>query len=282
MAFETLSERLRLVATESLQLCRNNWGGNGLRKEQEIDPTIGWRPTFFLKPNKVLITAIEVSDILFPELLKIAAHDIEHYNHPVSIYQACALDIYQKDPNLARANMLRQHGFGIITVDANGNSAIQFTAQPITQHIPPGQFENAIRPLTQRLRVSFRAAFTTYQTNIGQGLQEAGQIVEALINSIVAQAVNANVVPPNTAGKGTADKIDDLYPTPTFRNHRAALGGARSFVRTYRNIASHPAATPQQAAERIRRCKAGFLDALRNAAELKTAMHQLGYQVRIV
>ncbi len=42
-----------------------------------------------------------------------------------------------------------------------------------------------------------------------------------------------------------------------------ALGGARSFARTYKNIASHPAATPQQAAEKLRLRKAGFLEALR-------------------
>lgn len=83
MAFDTLSDRLKLVATQSLQLCRNTWGSNGLRKEEEIGGTIGWTPTFYLKPNRVLIIAVEVSDVLFPELLKGAAHDLLPLNAPV-------------------------------------------------------------------------------------------------------------------------------------------------------------------------------------------------------
>ena len=282
MAFDTLSERLKLVADYSLQLCRHEWGSQGVRKEEEIDGAVGWRPTFYLKPNKALIVAVEVSDVVFPELLKIAAHDIEQFDFPISIYEACALDIYQKDPNMARANMLRQNGFGCITVDGNGSAIIQWRAPPIAQHIGPSRFDAAVKQMNGRLRVSFRQAYATYQTNVGQGLQEAGQVVEAVIDSIVAQAIAASVVPPNTAGKSTADKIDDLYSTPTFKHYRAALGGARSFAREYRNVASHPAKTPHQAADKLRKCRAGFLEALRIASELREAMQRLGYQVRIV
>ena len=282
MPFDTLSDRLRLVADNCLQLCRHEWGGQGLRKDEEIDGAIGWRPTFYLKPNKALIVAVEVSDVIYPELLKIAAHDIEQFDFPISIYEACALDIYQKDPNMTRANMLRHHGFGCITVDGNGSSIIQWRAPPIAQHIAPSKFDAAIKQLNLRLKVSFKQAYATYQTNVGQGLQEAGQVVEAMIDSIVVQAIAANVVPAGTAGKSTADKIDDLYPTTAFKPHRAALGGARSFAREYRNVASHPARTPREAAEKLRKCKAGFLEALRIAGELREAMQKLGYQVRIV
>jgi hypothetical protein len=241
-----------------------------------------WLEADLFPETRVLIVAVEVGDILFPEVLKIAAYDIERFDFPISIYQACALDIYQRDPDLARANMLRRHGFGIITVDGNGGAIIQCRAEPIAQHIPPERFDAAIRTMTQRLKIRFRDAYATYQTNVGQGLQEAGQVVEAVIDTIVAQAIAAKVIPANTAGRNTAEKIDDLSPTPTFRNHRAALGGARSFARAYRNIASHPAATPQQAAQKLRQCKAGFLEALRIATELRSSMQQLGYQVRIV
>jgi hypothetical protein len=280
MPFDTLSDRLKLVAGNSLQLCRHEWGGQGLRQDEEIDGAIGWLPTFYLKPNKALIVAVEVSDVIYPEILKIAAHDIEQFDFPISIYEACALDIYQKDQNMARANMLRHHGFGCITVDGNGGSIIQWRAPPIAQHIAPSKFDAAIKPMTSRLKVSFKQAYATYQTNVGQGLQEASQVVEAMIHSMVVQAIAANVIPAGTAKKDTADKIDDLYSA--FLHHRAALGAARSFAREYRNVASHPAKTPRQAAEKLRKCKAGFLEALRVASELREAMQRLGYQVRIV
>src|ERR1035437_4302240 len=108
MAFETLSDRLRLVADASLTLCRNNFGANGLRREVEIDTTIGWKPTFYMRPNRALLVAVEVNDLLFPQILKIAAHDIEHYDYPIAVYQACSLDVYQDDRGLKRVNDLRE------------------------------------------------------------------------------------------------------------------------------------------------------------------------------
>jgi hypothetical protein len=110
MAFEDLSDRLKLVAGSSLAICRNNYGVTGLRREEPIDDGIGWKPTFYLRPSRVLIVAVEVSDFIFPQILQIAADDISQYNHPIAIYQACSLDVYQKDKDLKRVNMLRDRG----------------------------------------------------------------------------------------------------------------------------------------------------------------------------
>ena len=198
MAFDTLSDRLNLVANSTLTLCRQQWGAQGLRKEEEIASSIGWRPTFYMRPSKALIVAVEVSDVIYPELLKIAAHDIEHYDFPIAVYQACSLDIYQRDPNMTKANMLRDHGFGCITVDGTGSPTIQWRAPPIAQNIIRSRVDADLKSLTPKLKVGFRTAYATYQTNVGQGLQEAGQIVEALIDSITEQAISAAVVPPRT------------------------------------------------------------------------------------
>jgi hypothetical protein len=282
MAFDTLSDRLKHVANGSLSFCKNQWGGNGLKKEESIDTRIGWKPTFFMRPNRLLTVGVEVSDVLYPTILKIAAHDVEHYNFPIAIYQACALDLYQKDHQFAKVNLLRDHGFGVITVDDNGMAVIQCRAEPIAQHISPERFDNDLKELNPALRVKFRTAYATYQTNIGQGLQESGQIIEALIVSITSQAISKSVVPPASATRSTAGKIDDLYPTNAFQNHRATLGAARDFVSTYRNISSHVPTTPLQASNKIRRCKAGFLDALRIAGALRRTIQGLGYQVKIV
>jgi hypothetical protein len=280
MPFDTLSERLRLVAERSLALCRTEWGGNGLKKEASLDTRIGWKPTFFLKPNRLLTVGVEVSDVLYPSILKIAAHDIEHVNFPVSIYQACALDLFQRDPHMARVRELREHGFGIITVDDNGFAQIQSRAEPIAQHLSPDRLDELLKPLNPALKVKFKSAHATYQTNIGQGLQECGQIIEALIISIEAQAASNGII--TTRATSTAGMIDALYPTPAFQNYRATLGAARDFVSTYRNIASHAPQTPAQAANKIRRCKAGFSEACRIAGKLRDTFQQLGYKIRIV
>src|SRR5215204_228239 len=120
MAFETLSDRLRLVADASLALCRTNYGSSGLKREEPIHESIGWKPTFYLRPSRILVVAVEVNDYLFPQILQIAADEIAHHNQPVAVYQARSLDIYQKDRNLVRSTLLRDRGFGIITVSESG------------------------------------------------------------------------------------------------------------------------------------------------------------------
>ena len=68
--------------------------------EGRANPLIdSWQPTFHMCPNRALIVAVEVADVIFPEILKIAAHDIERFNASISVCQACALDIYLADPS---------------------------------------------------------------------------------------------------------------------------------------------------------------------------------------
>jgi len=175
MPFDTLADRLKTVALGSLTKCRNEWGANGLRIEVPISPQISWQPTFFLKPDRMLLVAVEANDVLFPELLKIAAHDIEHYDFPIAIYQACSLDVYQSDTRQAKVNLLRDHGFGLITVDDRGMATIQVPAIPYAQHIPPEALNTYLRPLAAALKVKFRGAYSSYRTDAEQGLQRSSR-----------------------------------------------------------------------------------------------------------
>lgn len=281
MAFDTLSDRLKIVANGSLAKCRAEWGAAGLKKEEPIDGSIGWTPTFHLHPTKALIVGVEVSDIIFPEMLKIAAHDIEHYDFPIAIYQACSLDVFQRDTRMVRVNLLREHGFGLITVDDQGTAVIQNRAPAYAQHIPPERFDHAISSLTPNLKVRCRGAYSTYQTNIVQGLQEAAQIIEALVICIATQAEADGKIPAKMIRKDAADIVDVLYATAAFKDFRAVLGGTRSFLREYRNPPSHPARTPPEAADRIRKCKSGFFEAVRLAGELRLLIQRLHYRVVI-
>lgn len=281
MPFETLSPRLQDIAARALAHCRARYGANGLKIEEGIDKAISWRPSFVLRPAKFRIVAVEVEDNPYPEALKIAAHDIGHFDFPISVYQACSLEAYQADPKQAKIKQLRKHGFGILTIDDDGEVAFQNVGIPLLQHISSDQFNAAIAQVNPELRVALNAAYEVYETNEGQGLQQAGQIVEGLVQSIAMQAAKRNVV--TTAGLtgGLADTIDALYQTNVFKSHRAALGGARDFIREYRNPASHAPKNPKEAADKIRKCKTGFLDAISVCRKLREVARSVGYRVRI-
>lgn len=280
MSFDTMSERQRQVATCALQFCKSRYGATGLKIEEGISSSIGWRPTFYLKPTKLRMVAVEVEDHLYPEVLKGAAHDLSHYDFPVSVYQACSLEAYQTDPKQERVANLRRHGFGIITVDEAGGVVIQHHCVPLMQFISQEVFDKEIAGLPSKIKVALKDAYDTYNMNEGQGLQQAGQLVEGMIVSIAVSAARAGVIAA-PGGAALADVIDRLYATNAFQTHRAALGGAREFVKDFRNIASHAPKSAAQVALKIRKCRIGFLDALTQVQKLQVVAKQVGYKIKL-
>jgi len=226
-----------------------------------------------------LVVAVEADDVLYPEALKIAAHDILHFEQPVALYQACSLDVFQRDPKHGRVNLLKRHRFGIITVDEDGKVAIQHQCVPLAQHISPEDLDEELRGLNQALRVRFKQAHDSYLINAGQGLQQAGQIVEGLVYSVAKQASARGVTV--SMSDALAIIIDKLYADSMFHNPRAALGGIRNFVKKFRNTASHAPKTARDAAIRMNKCRTGFLDAIRLARQLRAPMQILGFKVTL-
>jgi len=281
MVFDTLSERLRQVALHSLAFCRDRYGNNGVKIEEGIDDAIMWRPSYFLKLGKFKIVAVEVEDNLYPETLKGAAHDISHYDFPISVYQACTLEAFLGDPKHKKVALLKKHGFGIITVDDEGNTVVQHACVPLAQHISPDVFDSAISELSPQIKVAFRSAYTVYETNETQGLQEAGQIVEAIISAILTGAIKAGDVGAGAGGQTLANRIDAMYASQALAGHRAALGGTREFVQEFRNTVSHPAKNAKQAAEKIRKCRRGFLEAIDLAVKLRLLAQAKGYKIKV-
>lgn len=281
MAFKNLSERLNLVAEKALDNCKKRFGSKGLKIETGIDDAIMWRPTFYMKPSTVRYVAVEVEDNLYPGSLKGAAHEIGHFDAPIAVYQACTLQAFLQDPKQKNVNLLKDHGFGIITVDEDGTVVVQHSCIPLAQHIAPALLEREIVSLSPPLKVAFRSAYDTYKTSEGQGLQNAGQIVEALVTAIATQAHKRNLITSGQLGSALANRIDALWAVQAFHGHRAALGEARSFVNEFRNVASHPAGNAKQAADRIRKCRAGFLQAIALCVKLKAVAKALGYTIKV-
>jgi hypothetical protein len=279
MPFDSFTPRMKDVATAALAFCKRRYGANGLRIEEGIDKTIGWRPSFFIRQTRFLLLAVEVAENIYPEALKGAAHDIGHFDLPIAVFQVCPLDTFQNDHKQTRAKLLRSHGFGLITVDEDGCATIQHSCVPLAQHIPPEQLESELCGLSRGLKVQFKSAYETYLANAGQGLQQAGQVVENLVNSIAAEAVKRGII--QSAAGNLADLIDRLYAAKPFQSHRASLGSARGFVNEFRNTASHPQKSAKQAAEKIRKCKAGFLESIGVVKKLYSVAKALGFPIRL-
>ncbi|RYC31038.1 hypothetical protein D3273_16025 [Lichenibacterium minor] len=281
MPFETLTERLQAVATTSLNHFVARYGSHGLKIENGIADSISWRPSFYLRPAKYHIVAVEVEDNLYPISLKGSAHEISIYELPISVYQACSLEAYLADTRQREINALKQHGFGIVTVDENSHLTVQHSCIPMAQFISKEQFDSRISSVGSTLKPSLKSAYETYSVRTNQGLQEAAQVVEGVITSVVYQAVKKGILTNSQASKPLADQIDALYATNNFKPYRAALGGARDFVKQYRNSTSHSPASAKQASERARMARNGFLDSILICENLYKMSKAMKYKIHI-
>jgi hypothetical protein len=217
---------------------------------------------------------------MYPEILKGAAHDFNHFNGPVVVYQACPLDVYQAEPQQAKINQMREHGFGIITVDNDGRTTVQSLGIPIAQNISLAQLEAELNGLAKPFRMLFKEAHNVYRTGIVAGLQQAGQIVEGLIRSFAAAAAKDGLIAPPAPDAALATVLDALSVPNALKAHTAAFGEARGFIKNYRNASSHPAASAKQAAERIRKCRATFLEAVTVATHLQKSAAAKDYKLK--
>jgi hypothetical protein len=163
--------------------------------------------------------------------------------------------------------------------DDTGFAEQQLGCNPLQQHIAQDEFDVKARDLSASHRARFRAAYGIYQTDGPHGLQEAGQIVEAFIMGLAKESVRKSYLPASTLTKQAATVIDELYACPQFHQHRAVLGGAREFMKDYRNVVSHAPRSAAAALAKIHRCRDGFLRAMHLVAKLQVPVKQ--HQMRV-
>jgi hypothetical protein len=281
VAFSTLSPTLADAAQRALAYCKAQYGQKGLKLEEAIDVSIAWRPTFHLKINKFEIFAVEVNDVIFPDAIKGAAQDIRHYGGLIRVAQVIPLDVFQSDKDEKRVNPLRAQGFGVMTVAGNGAVVMQSDCAALSQFIPRPELDAGIKDLPTALKVRMRTAYATYMTNPPKGVQDAGEVIEGLVYSIGKQSAAAAGLTNAQLNGTAANLIDNMYNNNYFKAHRAALGGARECLKTYRNPTSHAPKSAKEAADRVKQVREGFVTELRHLSALVGMAHGLGLQARV-
>jgi len=271
------------VAIPVAQYLTDKYGKTGFKLQSELDSDLNWRPTIQLKTSRFTTMGVEVSEILYPQLLKGVSHDLvaDFSDTPVVVCVACPLAVYQADSRQAVVSKLKSHGFGIITADDQGNVIEQVKAIPLIHHISEADFLAKIHDLNPTVRVQARQAYDTYRVNSYQGLQDVAQVIEGLIFGFAKGARKKGWIA--SVKSDAAFVLDDLFASSNnkLQSQRAVIGGARSFVKFYRNMSSHPPKTTKDAAKLVKECRGGFFQALQVADQLSTAMRNCQLTIRL-
>ena len=251
--------------------------GATIKIGEAIDPNLSWRPTIHFRWSGYLTIAGETSERPYPRIFRVVHANVLEVQIPISMYSICGEDAYLDRNNQREIEELRAHGYGLFTVDNDGNVQRKFGCIPLIQHIPERKISDDIKPLPLKYRVKLRECYYSYNNKPESGLREASELVEGLVKSAAEKAKRKGFLP--NIKSNTADILDDMLGNPKFRDQTADIGGVRSYMRNYRNPVSHPPRNRKQAYDRFRSCQHGFLESIRQVASFHRAMKKLGISI---
>lgn len=258
---------LQEVAAHAVKLCRvqnANLGPSII--ERPISTAIPWVPTFRFGSSSKGMRAFEVCRTLQPDALLASLPFIIRTPYPISAAIVVPVELTQGSGAHRDIDQLHENSVSVLTIDDSHHLHNRLVCPPVAQHITSGDWRTSVAGLPPKFRGAFYGVHTTYQTSVVQGVQQAGQIVEAIVNAGVGHAIEIGKLPSNASQRTLARKIDALWEE--FPRHRANLAAARVFASRYRNPSSHPPSSPQGAVKRIMQAKAAMLEAVTTTAEL--------------
>lgn len=212
--------------------------------------------------------AFEFSEVLSPAAPPAAEGAISRYHTPITVYIVYPLELVQRDKDEKILKELSSLGYGIMTIDGNDNLALRRETIPLSQFITDDLVNELLEGLPANVRKALKSAHDTYVVDAGPGLQKAGQIIEAIVRALHSAGCSRRWQLSEKTSTSAARLVDDLYGAKEMGFAKAEIGGIRSFLKRYRNAASHPAKNAKDAQKKIKGCKRGFEEACALARDL--------------
>ncbi|MFT3976582.1 MAG: hypothetical protein QM688_05635 [Sphingomonas bacterium] len=244
-----------------------------IKLDEEIDPNLGWRPSLNSPINNHLMV-IEASEKVYPLIFRMRRAEMAEVQSPIAVYCVCPEEAYLQ--NQKDAQDLEKHGFGLFTVNGEGQAIKKFAAIPIAQHITENDYAADVKRLPPKIRRMAKASFETYRGNSPAGVASLSEIVEGVILKAAKEAAKKGWMSTSEASSGLAAVVDKMKAKPQFNGANAALSSAQAFISRYRNASHHFPKNSKQAHLKYRDCRHGFLDGLRHIQALHDAMKAAG------
>lgn len=246
-----------------------------IKIDEEIDKKVNWTPSIQFKVQDHLTILAEVSESPYPQILSMRRMDVIDLDIPISVYCICPEEAYLTMHGDAKK--LIEHGFGLLTVNAEGQVQRVANCIPLIQRISEVDFKSEINGLTQAMRRRLREAFDRYQGSAPSGAADVAEVLEGFILQAGRDAVKKGWLNKADAQPGKmAATLDAMGAVKQLQGAVAAIGGARAYVAKYRNASMHFPKNKKQAAIKYRDCRHGFLDGLKKISDFRTAMKNAG------
>jgi len=246
-----------------------------IKLHSEVDSKLNWKPSIQLKLNEHLTLLAEASEEPYPLIFRLRRADITQLNLPITIACICPEEVYLKEQGAVKE--LREHGYGLLTVAADGSVQSRFSSIPIVQQISESEIKDEVAMLPAKIKRAVIEAYDLYNVNAPAGVANITEILEGVVLKAGQDAVRKKLINKSDARPGfTAQTLNAMVSSGKFNNKAAALGGCQSYVSRWRNTAHHFPKDKKQAMKKYRECRFAFVSGMKEIKEFRTAMKDCG------
>ena len=253
----------------------DHYGNPTMYMDRALGAQLQWVPALRFTLHRYINVFVEPSDSgPYPRRLAMLYAEASNYPEPIAVYSVCHEAAMDTATGRQERKQLKAHGFGLVTVDGQGHTEIDFSATPIVQAIPDAEFKQQTEGLPRGIRQPASEAFEHYRATPANGVATLSEMVEALIRKAATDsAVRKGISRADSRG-ATAKVLDALHQQ--YPEARAAIGGARKFIKECRNLAHHPPKNKKAAYRKYVLCRHHFLEGLHTIQAFRKAMKAAG------
>ena len=261
---------------EAARACfAGRYGNPNMYVDRPLGPQLQWLPALRFTLHRHINVFVEPSDSgPYPRGLALLYAEANNYPEPIAVYSVCHEAALDTTTGRQERRQLKAHGFGLVIVDDQGRAEIDFTATPIVQVISDAEFMQQTKGMPRGIRQPASEAFEHYRGTPTNGVKAISEMMEAMITKAGQDSAARNGISPQDANGTLAVILDALYEE--YRPARAAIGGARNFIKECRNLVHHAPKSKNDAYRKYADCRHHFLEGLRIIQAFRKAMKVAG------
>ena len=244
-------------------------------EDTELSSQLNWKPALRFTIQRYINVFIEPSDSgPYPRRLALLYAHASNYPEPISVYSVCHEAALETPEGKRERKELKNHCFGLVTVDQNGNADVEFTAIPIVQAISDADFKHQTKKLPRGILQPTSEAYVDYASQPVNGVKSLSEVIEGMIRKAGRDSANNGGISDADSKESPAKILDALHDK--HEQARAGIGGARSFMNECRNLSHHWPKNKRDAYKKYADCRHHFLDGLHTIQHFRQSMKNVG------
>lgn len=249
-----------------------------MHMNQELHKDLEWTPALRFVIHEHINVFVEPSETgPYPRILERKHTEVLHFPQPIAIYAVCREEMIVKSDQRSDMKRLQAYGFGLITVDHEGQAHREFSASPLVQVIPKAEYKVEIEGLPKKIRQRIGETYEDYNAKPVNGVKSLTEVLEGLVIQAGKDVVRKKYRSKSALGSGAADILDALHDTKECKSARAAIGGVRSHIKEYRNPKHHWSTNKRAAYPKYSDCRHAFIDGVKHIHRFRIAMRAVGF-----